>query len=46
MLVGSSQTMEEIAEKAGFSSNTYFSDCFKRVTGVTPLQFRKSYQQK
>lgn len=43
LLAGSSLTMEEIADKAGFSSNTYFSDCFKRRTGLTPLQFRKSY---
>lgn len=45
LLAGSSLTMEEIARQAGFSSNTYFSDCFKRITGSTPLQFRKSYQQ-
>ena len=43
LLAGSFLTMEEIADKAGFSSNTYFSDCFKRRTGLTPLQFRKSY---
>lgn len=44
LLAGTSLTMEEIADKAGFSSNTYFSDCFKRTTGTTPLQFRKSYK--
>ncbi len=44
LLVSSSMTMEEIADKAGFSSNTYFSDCFRKKTGTTPLQFRKSYQ--
>lgn len=45
LLAGSSLTMEEIAARAGFSSNTYFSDCFKRMTGTTPLQFRRSYNQ-
>lgn len=43
LLAGSSLTMEEIAAQAGFSSNTYFSDCFKRMTGITPLQFKRSY---
>ena len=32
-----------LPETAGFSSNTYFSDCFKRITGISPLQFRKAY---
>lgn len=41
LLVNSEKGMAEIAKKAGFSSNTYFSDCFKRVTGLSPLQFRK-----
>ena len=41
LLVNSDEGMTEIAKKAGFSSNTYFSDCFKRVTGSSPLQFRK-----
>jgi len=45
LLAGSAFTMEEIADKAGFSSNTYFSDCFKRVTGTSPSQFRRSYSQ-
>lgn len=45
LLASSSLTMEEIADQAGFSSNTYFSDCFKRITGTTPMQFRKSYNQ-
>lgn len=44
LLVSTSLTMEEIADKAGFSSNTYFSDCFRKKTGTTPLQFRKSYR--
>ncbi|MDE5933779.1 MAG: AraC family transcriptional regulator [Lachnospiraceae bacterium] len=44
LLAGSELTMEEIARQAGFSSNTYFSDCFKRMTGTTPLQFRRSYK--
>lgn len=45
LLVNSDKDMTEIARKAGFSSNTYFSDCFKRVIGMSPLQFRKEYRR-
>lgn len=44
LLAGSDLSMEEIARQSGFSSNTYFSDCFRRMTGTTPLQFRRSYK--
>ena len=44
LLVNSKMSMAEIAGVAGFSSNTYFSDCFKRITGISPLQFRKAYK--
>lgn len=42
LLVNSNLSMTEIAAEAGFSSNSYFSDCFKRTTGLSPLQFRKN----
>lgn len=42
LLADSKLSMTEIAAEAGFSSNSYFSDCFKRATGLSPLQFRKS----
>lgn len=41
LLVETKLSMTEIAIEAGFTSNAYFSDCFKRVTGISPLQFRK-----
>lgn len=34
----------EIAEQVGYSDAYYFSTCFKRVTGVTPSQFRSRLQ--
>ncbi|MBD5453089.1 MAG: helix-turn-helix transcriptional regulator [Lachnospiraceae bacterium] len=43
LLVDSKMSMAEIAGAAGFSSGAYFSDCFKRITGTSPLQFRKAY---
>ena len=30
-----------IAEQCGFDSPAYFAKCFKRITGVTPSQFRQ-----
>lgn len=42
LLVDSKLSITEIAVEAGFSSSSYFSDCFKRVTGLSPLQFRKT----
>ncbi len=41
LLTNSKLSMTDIAMEAGFSSNSYFSDCFKRMSGVSPLQFRK-----
>ena len=31
----------EIATECGFSSNTYFSDCFRQHFGMSPTDFRK-----
>ena len=31
----------EIATECGFSSNTYFSDCFRQHFGMSPTNFRK-----
>lgn len=45
LLVDSKMSMTEIALEAGFSSSCYFSDCFKRTTGLSPLQFRKRNSQ-
>lgn len=45
LLVDSDRSMAEIAKEAGFVRNTYFSDCFKRMTGISPLQFRKAYKE-
>lgn len=42
LLVNTKMGMSEIADKSGFSSSAYFSDCFKRHVGITPLRFRKS----
>lgn len=46
LLANSNLSMTEIAYESGFSSNAYFSDCFKRILGMSPLQFRKAVSGK
>lgn len=41
LLLYSGLSLTEIAPESGFTSSSYFSDCFKRVTGQTPLQYRR-----
>ena len=41
LLLESNLNMTEIAFESGFSSSAYFSDCFKRMTGTSPLKYRK-----
>lgn len=43
LLVDSKLGITEIAIESGFSSNSYFSDCFRRNTGMSPIQFRKKH---
>ena len=38
-------SMEEISQAVGFSSASYYSRIFKKHTGISPLQYRKSNQQ-
>jgi len=38
----SKKTITEVAYEVGFNSTSYFISSFKRLTGLTPLQFRKS----
>lgn len=41
LLTDTNLSISEIALEAGFSGSSYFSDCFKRSTGLSPLRFRK-----
>lgn len=42
LLVNSDETITKIAEKCGFLSNEVFIRSFKKETGITPGEFRKS----
>lgn len=45
LLEESEQSIEEIAGLLGFSSTAYFSRCFKKEKGVSPLQYRQKQQE-
>jgi YesN/AraC family two-component response regulator len=42
LLINTSLRMSEIAERVGYSDLAYFSNNFKRITGLSPSEFRKS----
>lgn len=42
LLLGSSRSVSEIAFQCGFSDSLYFSHVFKRVTGKSPRNFRRT----
>lgn len=42
LLEHSNLKMDDISRQCGFASINYFSRTFKKVTGLTPLQYRKS----
>lgn len=42
LLLSTNLKSYEIAEKTGFSDESYFSRSFKRVTGQSPIEFKRS----
>jgi two-component system response regulator YesN len=45
LLIQSDLPVSEIAASAGYTNFSHFSKMFKRVTGVNPLEFRKSLRR-
>ena len=43
LLINSSISIAQIAEKTGFTSQSYFSQIFKKEIGMTPQQYRKMH---
>lgn len=37
--------MSDIAEKSGFGCQQYMNKVFKKETGMTPNEYRKTFQQ-
>ncbi len=44
LLKNTDYSIDDIAGKTGFSSASYFSKCFKKLTGISPLKYKKSAQ--
>ncbi len=42
LLMSTDDSTEIIADKCGFSSQTYFTTAFKKITNTTPQKYRKS----
>ena len=43
MLVMGEKSLDAIAEECGFGSQSYFNYRFRKITGTTPLQYRKEH---
>ncbi len=41
LLIATDESIISIAENVGFKSNTHFGRVFKKITGISPLQYRK-----
>ncbi len=41
LLLNTNHSLSEIAASVGFENQSYFSQCFRRHTGMTPMQYRK-----
>lgn len=44
-LIQTNDSITEVSDLLGYTNMTYFERIFKNYMGVTPLQFRKQYQQ-
>lgn len=45
LLRDTDHTLSQITQILGFSSQSYFSQCFRRVEGVSPLEYRRRSRQ-
>jgi AraC-like DNA-binding protein len=45
LLASSDQAISEISLETGFCNQSYFGVIFRRITGITPLQYRMSHRR-
>jgi AraC family transcriptional regulator len=45
-MIGSNDSLVEIALAAGFADQTHFTRSFKRITGMTPSEFRRLFARR
>ena len=43
MLTCTELNISEIAQQAGFSSSSYYTECFKSKMHCTPMEYRKQH---
>ncbi len=43
LLRSTSESISFVSEQVGYASPYYFSACFKKVTGMTPSEYRKAW---
>lgn len=44
LLLYSDKNINEIAEETGYNNTNYFSKMFKKLNGITPKEFRETYE--
>ena len=42
LLLNTDLSITQIAEKCGFEDSNYFGDCFKKIKGMSPREYRKA----
>jgi two-component system response regulator YesN len=45
LLLHSKATISEIGDRIGYNNTNYFSKMFKKLNGLTPKEFRDTYEQ-
>lgn len=45
MLVSTNESISEISDQVGYSDQSYFTKVFKKMTGISPSQYRKEQVQ-
>lgn len=45
LLESTDMPVTEISYNTGFSSSSYYAECFKKTVGISPLEYRKSNQK-
>ena len=46
LLASTDHSLTQISELVGFSSPSYFSQSFRRLEGISPIEYRRSLQKK
>lgn len=45
MLISTNLSVRDISSALAFNTPNYFSECFREITGYTPVQYRKKFQK-